>query len=133
MKNLIKNQITTSRIVFGDENTYKILNVKEKARNKPVKIKPFKNQPTRAELLTNDNEYDSNTDYYRAMPLTIKMHEVGHVVILIPAGLAISAVLFHYSDGTSQNKAYNPKRMTTITSKDLYANQWVDILLGAAQ
>ena len=53
----------------------------------------------------------------------------GHVVILIPAGLAISAVLFHYSDGTSQTKAYNPRRMTTITSKDLYANQWVDITI----
>ena len=129
MKNLIKNQITSSGIVFGDENTFKILNVKEKARNKQVKIKPFTNQPTRAELLTNDNEYDSNTDYYRAMPLTIKMHGTGHVVILIPAGLAISAVLFHYSDGTSQSKTYDPTRMTTITSKDLYANQWVDITI----
>lgn len=130
MKNLIKNQITTpNNVVFGYENTYKLMNVKEKARNKPVKIKPFTNQGTHVELLTNDNEYDSNTDYYRAMPLTIKMHGTGHVVILIPAGLAISDVLFHYSDGTSQNKAYNPKRMTTITSKDLYANQWVDITI----
>ena len=129
MKNLIKNQIATSRAVFGIDNTSKIMNVKEKARNKPVKIKPFTNLPGRAELLTNNNEYDSNTDYYRAMPLTIKMHGTGHVVILIPAGLAISAVLFHYSDGTSQTKAYNPIRMTTITSKDLYANQWVDITI----